>query len=307
MKMNLLQLRSFVVLAESLSFTAAATRLHVTQPTLSGTIKQFEAILGVRLFDRDTRSVRLTAVGAEVLVLSQRVLEELKRSEAELDDLIGARRGSVRLAAPPSLFPNYLSRALARFREDHPGLILDLQDLNSDAAFERLRLGHADMAMMTQIHEEPGYDYIPVCEQYLVLLLPAAHPFAKRKNIDWARVTTAPVIALNSRSTMGTYGEQLLFEAGVRYAPTFRVEQMVAAAGLVRAGMGVAVMSNFSAELLAHEGLVARPLVRPRIARPLCLVTRQAHSLSPAAQRLHDRLAQTSLWQSGAKGGLKLS
>ena len=96
MKFSLSQLRAFVSVAETRSFSTSATRLHVTQPTLSATIRTLEGLVEAKLFDRDTRNVAMTPVGEEFLAIAKRVLDEVERAQHDLKHRSGAWTGALR-------------------------------------------------------------------------------------------------------------------------------------------------------------------------------------------------------------------
>src|SRR4051794_24847997 len=116
MNATLRQIRSFVVLAERGSFTQAAAMLHISQPALTVQIRELEQHLQVQLFDRNTRSVRLTRVGRELLPKLERLQEELDSVLADTRDVASGRRGIVRIACMTSFAASGLPAAIAAFR-----------------------------------------------------------------------------------------------------------------------------------------------------------------------------------------------
>jgi len=301
MKFSLPQLRAFVSVAETLSFSLSAARLHVTQPTLSATIRNLEEQVGARLFDRDTRNIALTPVGREFLEMAQRVLDEVARAQHGLRQFISGRRGRVRFSALPVLYRFHLPEAIMAFRRACPDIALELSDLPTETALGLLRDGRLDLAVVTEVGQVSELDSVPIATQNIAALLPEDHPMAALPAIPWSSLRDEPTVVLNSGGVMSAYCDQVLFQAGIRFAGTYRVEQLVAAAGMVQAGLAIGVMSGYSARLMANGGLVSRPLVEPHIARPICLASMAGRELSPAAQRLRTavveqfKLAQASL------------
>jgi LysR family transcriptional regulator, carnitine catabolism transcriptional activator len=159
MNITLLQLRAFLALADALSFTAAAERLHIRQSTLSSTIRNLESSLGGRLFDRDTRRVQLTALGLACRRLAIRLLDEAERTEEELARHVRGETGRLRIAALPNIFPTLLAPALANFRQGNPGVALQFVDVTSDDAVQQLRNGQADIAVAVQLADDADLRY----------------------------------------------------------------------------------------------------------------------------------------------------
>src|SRR5690606_10850171 len=128
MNLSTRQLRAFVALADEKHFTRAAQRCHLTQPAFSALIRTLEDAAGVRLFDRNTRNVELTAEGRVLDASARRLLGELDLVVEDLRDHAARRRGHVTIAALPSLAAGWLPGLLARFHDDFPGISLQLRD-----------------------------------------------------------------------------------------------------------------------------------------------------------------------------------
>ena len=118
--MQLHQLRYFVAVAENRHFTQAADIVGITQPSLSKQIHTLEVDLGAPLFDRIRGNVTLTAAGEALLPLAQRILADVETARREVQELVGLRRGRVRLGATPSLCTSLAPEVLRRFRDAHP-------------------------------------------------------------------------------------------------------------------------------------------------------------------------------------------
>ena len=128
MNITLRQLRSFVSIGNLGGFTRAANALHATQPALSAQINQLEESLGVRLFDRSTRSVTLTQIGRDLLPVIDKVLTDLQAVAARARDISQKNTGRVTVAALPSISSTLLPRAIADFHKSFPGISIGLKD-----------------------------------------------------------------------------------------------------------------------------------------------------------------------------------
>lgn len=288
MRFNLVQLRAFVAAAETLNFTVAAERVHVAQPTFSATIRSLEEQTGARLFERSSRKVRLTQVGAEFLPLARRILDDVDRASSIMADLVSVRRGAVRFSALTVLYAYHLKDALIHYRRDWPGVRLELFDHASGEALDQLRREQIDVAIVTELSPERDVHYHPLCNRSIVAVMRPDHPLAAQPQIEWHRLLKEPTALLQGGGPLGHYLDQTLFEAGLQLNPEFRVEQIHTAMGIISAGLAVGVMSNITASALAHEGLVARELIQPSVVRPLSLARLADRELAPAAQKLWD-------------------
>lgn len=294
MKLTLIQLRAFLAVADALSFTAAAERLRITQPSLSSTIRNLEASLGGRLFDRDTRKVRLTALGADCRRLAVRLLDEAERTEAELRSHVAGERGAIRIAALPNIFPTALKAGLAEFRALRPTVRLRFSDVTSDEAILQLRDDRADLAIVLQINDDPDLRYRFLAEHRFVALLPGAHPLAGRASITWADIEREDAVLLQSRDSIGLRIGHYLRDAGIATPATYRVNELSTAVALVDAGFGIGLMAHHSAEHALRPDLVMRDINEPSVVGALSMITLAARELSPPVALLQDILARNA-------------
>jgi len=288
MRFNLVQLRAFVAAAETLNFTVAAERVHVAQPTFSATIRGLEEQIGAQLFERNSRKVRLTHVGSEFLPLARRVLDDVDRATAIMSDLVSVRRGAVRFSALPVLYAYHLKDALMRFRQESPGVRLELFDYSSGPALEQLRREQLDLAIVTELSPEKDMHYRALCDRSIVAVLREDHPFARERVVEWRALLQEPVALLQGGGPLTNYLDERLIEGGMQLVPEYRVDQIHTVMGIVSAGLAIGVMSNITASAVCREGLVARELVNPSVIRPLSLAYLADRELPPAAQKLRD-------------------
>src|SRR3982074_1713791 len=147
MNVDLHQLRIFVAVARLGNFTRAAERLHLSQPSLSLHIRQLEQDLGVRLFDRSTRSVVLTQAGDDLLPTAERLLDDFQSAVASVGDLPPPGRGRVARALLPSVAAELLPRAIALLRIRHPDITVAVRDDMAEHIPARVRNGEVDFGL----------------------------------------------------------------------------------------------------------------------------------------------------------------
>jgi DNA-binding transcriptional LysR family regulator len=156
MNVTLRQIRCFHVVSELGSFTRAAQRLRMTQPGLSLIVRELEKALEVRLLDRTTRQVELTAAGREFLGATLRVIHDLDDSIRNARELTNRKRGKLTVAAPPLLAATLLPVAIADYKRAYPGIDAAVLDVQTDEVIARVRSGEADCAIGTFANEEVG-------------------------------------------------------------------------------------------------------------------------------------------------------
>lgn len=171
------QLRSFVVVAEELSFRRAAERLHVSQPPLTRQIHSLEASLGVLLFDRGRRNVTLTPAGRMFLTEARSLVEAAARARRLVGDVHAGRVGSVRVGyIEPAAF-DLLPHVLARFRRALPGVDLELHEMHSFEAVRQLEQHQVDVAYLRPPVESTGIELTMLHPDRLIAVLPEGHRF----------------------------------------------------------------------------------------------------------------------------------
>lgn len=281
---NAREFEVFLTVAETLSFRRTAEQVHLSQPAVSGLISRLEDSLGVRLFDRNTRNVQLTAAGS---VLMQQVL--LLRSHSEeavraVRNVAELRTGSVVLAALPSLAATVVPRAFARFAALYPQVRLQVMDTLSGPAFDMVRAGQVEFALTAANPAYADLDYTPVASDGFVLLIPVGHALAGKKGpLRWADIAGLTHISMPLPSSVRQYADAALLQHRIRFAPRYELEHLATINAMVAQGLGVAALPELAAVVAHQSGLVQRPLVDPDLRRPIGLVTRRGRSLSPAS------------------------
>ena len=282
MSINLRQLRAFVAVAEASNFTRAARTLHMAQPMVSGLVRELEAELGFRLFDRTTRRVELTGAAAEFLGDARRLTGELDRAVRRARD-IGARRGGhLSVGAPPLLAATLLPRVIQDFAQSAPGVSVALLD-RSIASLTPMVLGGEVQLAVGTFRPEEGLARVPLITDRLSLLCRTDHPLAARPALDWAELAGLPLIALRHGNGIRDQVDRGYEAAGLRAAPAFELDQIGTVVAMVEAGFGVTVLPPYALGPFSARSLVLRPLVRPSVLREIEVVYREGRSLPPAA------------------------
>ncbi len=154
--LSLKQLRAFVCVAESSSFTAAAALLNLSQSAVSLLVRELEAELGLKLLDRTTRSVRMTEAGAELHPVASRVLQDLGAAIAGSRELADRRRGRVRIACSPLQSSLLLPRLIAAFKASHPHITIVLRDTPGGEIVDLVASGEVDLRWRSRLPTPPS-------------------------------------------------------------------------------------------------------------------------------------------------------
>jgi DNA-binding transcriptional LysR family regulator len=269
---ELSQLRCFVAVAEELHFGRAAERLHMTQPPLSRQIRLLEHQVGTELFERSSRSVRLTAAGRSFLPDAARILRLADEAAATARRVAAGASGSLAIGFTATVGYGLLPALVSAVRAASSGVRLTLKEMVSAAQLEALDARQIDVGLLRPPVDHGELVALPCASESLVLALPAAAAQQWRTKPTLADCEGRPLLMYSPYEAR--YFHQLLtglFErAGVLPDIVEYVSQIHSMLALVRAGIGVALIPA-SAALLQFEGVVYRP-VRTAPARPVELL-----------------------------------
>jgi LysR family transcriptional regulator, carnitine catabolism transcriptional activator len=286
MNVSTRQLRAFLALVEARNFTRAATASHLSQPAFSALIRQLEEMLGVKLFDRNTRHVALTAEGRAFRLSAQRVLDEADAALAGMQDHAARRRGRVAVALLPSLAADWLPDVLAGFCTEYPGIEIQVADVLSEPCIARVRSGEADFALAATRADTSELRAELFCSDHFHLVCRADHPLASAAELRPRDLAAWPFVHLSRTSSVRQYIDAATHPLAL--PAVLEVDQLAAVSGMVRAGLGISVVPAFTLYQFRVPGLVIRPLHWPGLQRRIYLVRRRDRSLSVAAQGLYE-------------------
>ncbi len=282
-----------LVLGRTLNFRQAAAQLHLSQSALSTQIQRIEEALGVRLFDRTTRTVRLTAAGEVFMQQAAALQVAFRDAIAAVSGIASAEHGQVSVAALPSLAARLLPRVLMAYRQAHPQVALKVRDTLSGPAFDLVRAGDVDFALTAADPQHADLHYQPLMSDSFLLLIPEAHPLARSKGpLRWADTAGAAHVSMVHPSSVRQYTEWAFLQNRIRFTPAFEAEHLTTIVAMVECGFGVAALPEIAAGAVAQNGIVQRPLIGPVAERSIGLVTARNRSLPPAAAALVATLRQ---------------
>jgi DNA-binding transcriptional LysR family regulator len=282
-----------LVLGRTLNFRQAAAQLHLSQSALSTQIQRIEEALGVRLFDRTTRTVRLTAAGEVFMQQAATLQVAFRDAIAAVSGVTSAEQGQVSVAALPSLAARLLPRVLMAYRQDHPNVALKVRDTLSGPAFDLVRAGEVDFALTAADPQHADLHYVPLMSDSFLLLIPESHALAKTRGpLRWADTATAAHVSMVQPSSVRQYTEWAFLQNRIRFTPAFEAEHLTTIVAMVECGFGVAALPEIAAGAVSQTAIVQRPLIGPVAERSIGLVTARNRSLSPAAAALVQTLRE---------------
>jgi DNA-binding transcriptional LysR family regulator len=290
--LNLHQLRVFAAVAREGTVTGAAARLRVSQPAVSKQLSELEAALGISLFDRLPRGMRLTGAGEALARHARRILASEAAAEAELEALRGLSAGSLVVGASTTI-GNYLVPDLfGRFSAVHPGIGLDLEIANTAVIQNALLEDRLDLGLTEGLVSSDQLEVeVFACDRMIAIAAPD-HPLLARGAVTAAEFCAAPVLVREEGSGSRDIVESALARAGIELRPHMSLGSSEALKKAVAAGMGVAIISRLAVDLeLATGRLVEIPLTDLPIERSLHLLQLRGKRPSPAAAAFLELLA----------------
>jgi DNA-binding transcriptional LysR family regulator len=282
MNLTLRQLSAFAAVAELGSFTAAATRLHLTQSALSVLVRELEKQLGTRLFDRHTRRVLLTEAGAALRPRAERLLIDVEQAAADVAALRDKRRGRLRLAMPQLMASTLGAQAIAAFHRRHPEIDIELHDTPTDQLVARVLSGDAELAIGVEVPSGEDVERRVLLRDRHWLVCPPGHRLAQLRRVRWQDLQGELFIA-PTRDFM-RWLEPVLPAPELRPAVAHTVAYVSTALGLAAAGLGVTMVPTYGQPLARAWGLLLKPLVAPVFERDVQIYACRGRSLSPAAE-----------------------
>ncbi len=278
--MDVASLSAFLAIAETGSFSAAADRLHLTQPAISKRIALLEAQLQVRLFDRLGRQIVLTEAGHALLPRARRILGELEDARRALDHLGSAVGGRLSLATSHHIGLHRLPVLLRQFAALHPQVALDIRFLDSELAYQQVLQGEVELAVTTLGPQTlPPLRATPVWRDPLEFVVAPEHPLARQPRIDLAAIAAHPAVLPDP----GTFTHRIVAElfAAQGLAPSLRMttNYLETIKMLVSVGLAWSVLPHSLID--AQACALAVPGVA--LSRRLGYVTHGGRTLSRAA------------------------
>ena len=256
--MEIHQLRYFVAVAEEGSFSQAAEREHVSQPSLSQQIQKLEAELNHQLFDRLPRAVVLTEAGRTFLEYARQILAGLADARRAVDALAQEVTGRLAVGAIPSIAVYVLPRLIAGFEQRYPKVTFELFEDTTDKLGARLEDGTLDMVLASSGDEMPGLEQYSLGREPLLVLLPAKHRLARKKTIKWRELASQKFLLLHEVHSLSITIRRFLAENHLKPELVLLVGGMAIEALLGKVKLDAAVGRVFE-----RDGVRYLPLPHP--------------------------------------------
>ena len=289
--MELRHLRYFLAVSAARSFTRAAVRLHVTQPTLSHQIKQLEAIIGTMLFERNTKEIELTAAGRLFRPYCERILKEIESSKLAISELEGLMRGTLRMGVFHSFSHSMLPPVLSEFALRYPGVhvtarLVPRADMERDLVNAELDFAIAYISDDNdQIVAERLFD------EELVLVVGSKHSHAGRKSMPMRDLATLPLVLLTPEFGARQFVDRFFAETGLQPHVVLEMNAIEPIMATIRDSRLASVLS--AGAIVDASGLHVVRLTEPAPKRSVGILWRRSGHRTAAALRMAEMIQAT--------------
>ncbi len=286
--MQFRQLRTFVAVASTLSFTRAAAQVHLAQSSVTDQIQALEADLGVKLFDRSRRELKLTGAGQRLLEHATGLIDAAAIARTAVAEAAGRVTGRLAIGSLETLSARWMPALIVRFCREFPDIELSLGLAGSAGLRNSVRSGEFDVAFLFgPANAGPELASRKVGEDRLVVVMPAGHRLENASGIDMAALAQEALLVTEPGCIYRAMFDDAVAAAGVtqpRLAGTFG--SISAILRIVEAGAGCALVPRMAAEdALAAGRIAAAPWPASGAAIPISMIWRRRRAIAPALRR----------------------
>jgi LysR family hydrogen peroxide-inducible transcriptional activator len=258
--MELQQLRYFVAIAEERSFSRAAERMRVAQPSLSQQIQKLENQVGHLLFDRLPRGVTLTEAGRQLLPFARKVLSDLSDAQRCIDEFAQEASGTVTLGIIPTIAPYLLMEILTRAADRLPRITVKVIEDLTDVLVRALDTGEVDLAMVSTCESGPGIHKETCGLEPLLLVVPESHRLAGRPSVRWRELRGESLLLPRESHCLGQQIARWCDRHGLRSRIKVNASQLSTIVALVVAGGNICFLPAMAVDDERRPGCVSLPI-----------------------------------------------
>jgi LysR family transcriptional regulator, carnitine catabolism transcriptional activator len=290
---SLSQLRAFAAVAEHGSFTKAAHQLNLSQPALSGQIRDLEHTVRISLFHRTTRNVQLTEEGEQFLIRVRHVLDELESGLLEMRDQAAIKGGRVIVACLAPVACSVLPKVIASFARNYPGVEVQVFDDFAIEVVKRVLGREADFGLGAEPGPNDDLLFTPILEDALVAVVPPDHAIATHPVVRLRDLANYPLITFSSGTYVRRYLEKVFDEQALTLNPAHESYHRSTLCGFAEAGLGVAILPKMVLQMMGNTVLNAVEIVEPRLPRRIGIIQRRDQIMTPSATIFLDTIRNT--------------
>jgi DNA-binding transcriptional LysR family regulator len=295
--MDVQNLRAFLLVADSGSFSLAAQRLHLTQPAVSKRIAQLEQELDAPLFDRIGRQISLTEAGQALLPHAKAVQQQLQAAEQSVRDLAGGVAGQLRLATSHHIGLHHLPPVLSYFSTHYPAVHIDIEFMDSEQAYEQTLKGEIELAVVTLAPVAvENIVALPIWPDPLCFMVQAGHELTQTDTLTLEALSKLPAILPGLNTYTGQIVKALFDDRKLPLQVSIATNYLETIRMMAAVGLGWTVLP----QTMADNSLEILPIENTSISRTLGLVHHEGRSLSRAARAF---MGELNVFRDNGEGG----
>ncbi|MGH9354615.1 MAG: LysR family transcriptional regulator [Terriglobia bacterium] len=297
MNATIAHIRTFLTVARFGSFTKAAHLLHLSQPALTVQVQQLEEALNLRLLDRNTRHVKLTRSGGDLVPVFQHLIHQFDVVVAKAQGLDERRQGVVRFASLPSLACTWVPEVMSHFRKRHPRVSFLLKDAIGRRIVQMVRSGEVEFGITDGNPNWPDLENRHLFRDEIHVVFPESHAIGALRRVTLDAMAEYPLILMDAE----THSRRMIDEAFAAVnrvvMPACEVTYASTAIGMVRAGLGLAALTFWSIKATNVDsipGLCSRQIDDDGLVRRISLIKKAGRALTPTANAFMTLLIRRS-------------
>lgn len=291
-RINFKLVHAFVAVAEQRSFRRASEVLNRSQSGVSLQIRELEGQLGVPLFHRTTRQVRLTAEGEKLLQHARRAMAEWDSGLSGIRESADMLRGTLSIACVPTVADTKLPSILKSFMSTYPGISMKVRELASDDLLEAVRRQEVDFGIGIEVERRNEFQFESLAIDAIYACGEPSFGLENRSHLTLEDLAGMPIL-LNARSTaLRATLDAEIAASNLQIEIKYEVLHTHTALAFARAGLGVAILPGIALPALQNSTLSAVPIGSPNLTRTISIVAMRGTMLSPGATRLKNTVVE---------------
>lgn len=288
MNISIKQIKAFLTLVEEDNFTRAAQKIHLSQPAFSALISNLEQEIGYRLFDRDTRKVKLNENGVHFIKLARDLLVSYERTIKEIKMHATNRQAKFTLAVMPSIVVQWVSQLLSGFHHQHPNVKVELLDSQWDRCLQMLISGQAELALTANSLSMAEISSEFLFSDKFYLICHKNHPLADKEAIELKDLISHDMIGFTKGTSIRLYVDRLIDILGIQY--TLEVSQLTTMMGLVSSNFGIGLVPALTLFQFQHKNICIKNVNDITLERSIYLIKHKDRELSVPAENFYQHI-----------------
>ena len=284
------QFETFVAVAETGGFRRASERLNLSQSAVTAHVQQLEDTLGVPLFHRTTREVRLTDAGTELLDRAKRTLNGVEDVIRSFRDEASMTKGRVLVACAPSFASSILPRVLASFQAHHPEIFVQVREAYGSEILDAIRADNVDFAIGPLEKDQNDISFTHLLTDGFVAVMSASHRLSRKRSIKFSDIFDEPILAMPSRSAIRRELEKIYAENGRALAPKYEMLHHQTLISMAESELGIAILPETAVPPSRDGAYAVIPMSHPSVKRRMGILMARGHNTPPAARAVAQNL-----------------